>query len=239
MENAHIVKSFDQELSQIENMILEMGGMVEIQIGQAIAALYDRDTELAKKVRTDDRAVDRLEAKIDENTLQILTLRQPMADDLRNVICALKISSNLERIGDYAANIAKRTDVLSDVSKIGTAEKTIRRMGDMVQKMVADVLNAYIKKDLAMADELRLRDEEVDHMHNTLFRELLTYMMEDPRNITPCTHMLFVARNLERMGDHATTIAEQIHYVVTGSPPEEKRPISDRTSQIGISSENE
>lgn len=239
MENAHIVKSFDQELSQIENMILEMGGMVEIQIGQAIAALYDRDTELAKKVRTDDRAVDRLEAKIDENTLQILTLRQPMADDLRNVICALKISSNLERIGDYAANIAKRTDVLSGVSKIGTAEKTIRRMGDMVQKMVADVLNAYIKKDLAMADELRLRDEEVDHMHNTLFRELLTYMMEDPRNITPCTHMLFVARNLERMGDHATTIAEQIHYVVTGSPPEEKRPISDRTSQIGISNENE
>ncbi len=234
MESHHIVKSFDQDLGQVESLILEMGGMVENQIGQSILALCNRDTELGKKVRKDDRAVDQLEAKIDEMTLQILTLRQPMADDLRNVICALKISSNLERIGDYAANIAKRTDVLSDTSKIGTAEKTIRRMGDMVQKMVADVLNAYIGKDLAMADELRLRDEDVDHMHNTLFRELLTYMMEDPRNITPCTHLLFVARNLERMGDHATTIAEQIHYVVTGSLPDEKRPISDKTSQIGI-----
>ena len=232
MENVHIVKSFDQDLQQLQYMILEMGGLVETQISQSIKALVNRDIDLSKMVRREDKAVDQLDAKMHELTTQILTLRQPLADDLRNVICALKVSSNLERIGDYATNIAKRTEVLSSIRAVGSSEQTIQRMGDMVQKMVADVLNAYIKKDVEMADELRMRDEEVDHMHNTLFRELLTYMVENPRNITPCTHMLFIARNLERMGDHATSIAEQIHYVVTGAMPEERRPIGDKTSQM-------
>lgn len=232
MENVHIVKSFDQELEQIQNMILEMGGLVETQIGQAIKALVVRDVELAKMVRKEDQSVDFLDTQVHELTMQTLTLRQPLADDLRNVISALKVSSNLERIGDYATNIAKRTEVLATIRTVGTSEKTIQRMGDMVQKMVTDVINAYIKKDVEMADELRLRDEEVDHMHNTLFRELLTYMVENPRNITPCTHMLFIARNLERMGDHATSIAEQIRYAATGAMPEDRRPIGDRTSQM-------
>ena len=234
MENEHIVKSFDEELSQIENMTLEMGGLVETQISEAITALCNRDLELAQKVRLGDKAVDVLESQINEATLRTLALRQPLADDLRSVICALKVSSNLERIGDYAKNISKRTQVLAEIKSVGTAERTIKRMGQMVQIMVVDVLDAYIKKDLEMADEIRLRDEEVDYIHNTLFRELLTYMMENPSNITPCMHLLFIARNLERMGDHVTGIAEQVHYVVTGMVPEDSRPKADKTSQMVI-----
>jgi len=154
MSNAHIVKSFDEELSRIENLILEMGGIVETQITECVQALCGRDEELAQKVRTDDKSVDALETKIDELTLRTLALRQPMARDLRSVICALKVASNLERIGDYAKNIAKRSIVLNDATRIVSAEKTIKRMGNMVQVMVADALNAYVSKDVAMADEL-------------------------------------------------------------------------------------
>ncbi len=232
MNNAHIVKSFDNELAQIENLILEMGGIVETQIVECVKALTSRDEELAMKVRTDDKSVDALDTRIDDLTLRTLALRQPMAQDLRSVICALKVASNLERIGDYSKNIAKRSVVLGGTDHVISAEKTITRMGAMVQVMVADVLNAYVAKDVKMADELILRDEEVDHMHNTLFRELLTYMMESPKFITSGMHLLFVAKNLERMGDHVTGIAEQIHYVVTGSIPDDDRPKGDFTSQI-------
>ena len=238
MENAHIVKSFDQELLDIESMILEMGGLVETQITDAVAALITRDADLARKVRARDKSVDALETRIDQATLTVLALRQPIAADLRSVVCALKLASNLERIGDYSKNIAKRTQVLADTGSVGSAEKTIKRMGNLVQKMVADVLDAYLKRDLAMAEELRLRDKEVDHMHNSLFRELLTYMMEDPRNITPCMHLLFIAKNLERMGDHTTAIAEQIHYLVTGTLPAESRPKADKTSQMSVETDS-
>lgn len=234
MENAHIVKSFDRELSEIESLILEMGGLVEKQVLDSVSALERRDLDLATKVREKDKQVDELETKIDETTLNVLALRQPMAGDLREVVCALKLASNLERIGDYSKNIAKRTHTLADVESVGSAEKTIKRMGSLVQNMIADVLDAYLKKDLDLAEELRMRDEEIDHMHNSLFRELLTYMMEDPRKITPCMHMLFISKNLERMGDHTTAVAEQIHYMVTGSLPAEKRPKADKTSQMGV-----
>ena len=232
MENAHIVKSFDQDLTQIENLILEMGGMVENQITESINALLARDEELALKVRQDDKPIDAMESSIDELSIKVLALRQPMAADLRAVICALKVASNLERIGDYAKNIAKRTVALSTTNSVGASEKTIKRMGALVQSMVHDVLDAYVKKDLDMANELISRDKEVDHIHNTLFRELLTHMMEDPRKITACMHLLFIAKNIERMGDHMTAVAEQVHYVVTGSLPEENRPKSDTTSQF-------
>ena len=234
MDNAHIVKSFDNDLARVEALILEMGGMVETQINRSIEALITSDEELAIKVRADDKALDALETQVDEHALRILALRQPMAQDLRAVICALKVASNLERIGDYAKNIAKRTVTLSEIGPIGTAGKTIKRMGALVEAMVSDVLDAYVKKDLAMADELIRRDEDVDHIHNTLFRELLTYMMEDPRHITSSMHLLFIAKNLERMGDHTTAVAEQIHYVVTGSLPEDDRPKHDLTSQMGL-----
>ena len=234
MENAHIVKSFDQDLAQIEALILEMGGMVENQIMLAIKALISRDEELAKSVRAADKAIDAVEVQVDELALRILALRQPMASDLRAVVCAMKVSSNLERIGDYAKTIAKRTVTLKDTTSVGSSEKTLKRMGELVQRMIQDALNAYVAKDLAMVDELIARDEEVDHMHNTLFRELLTYMMEDPRHITSCMHLLFIAKNIERMGDHTTAVAEQIHYVVTGEMPEEDRPKSDLTSQMVV-----
>ena len=234
MDNAHIVKSFDEDLTQIESLILEMGGMVENQIMLSINALIARDEELATSVRAADKAIDALETQLDEMAIKVLALRQPMASDLRNVVCAMKVSANLERIGDYAKNIAKRTVALKDTASVGSSEKTLRRMGEMVQQMIADVLNAFIAKDVAMADELIARDEEVDQLHNTLFRELLTYMMEDPRNITTCMHLLFIAKNIERMGDHTTAVAEQIHYVVTGKLPEDDRPKSDLTSQMVV-----
>ena len=159
MENAHIVKSFDQELSQIESLILEMGGLVEIQINESVDALTHQDVELADKVRAHYKKVDALETRIDELTLRTLALRQPLAADLRSVVCALKIAANLERIGDYSKNIAKRTHVLAESETSGPAEKTIKRMGEMVQIMVRDVLDAYVRKDLGMADELIHRDE--------------------------------------------------------------------------------
>lgn len=234
MENAHIVKSFDEDLTRIENLILEMGGLVESQITGALEALLAGDEERATEIRAADKTIDALESRVDEQALTVLALRQPMAADLRAVVCALKVAGNLERTGDYAKNIAKRTVVLADVKLPGSAPKTLKRMGAMVQQMVADVLNAYVAKDVAMADELILRDEEVDQIHNTLFRELLTYMLEEPRNITPCMHLLFIAKNLERMGDHVTAIAEQIHYVVTGAVPTDDRPKADETSVMPL-----
>lgn len=239
MESAHIVHAFDKELSEIGDLIMEMGGLVEGQIAASIEALIQRDVESANKVRSKDAKVDALEAKIDDKTLRTLALRQPMAADLRSVIGALKVAGNLERIGDYAKNIAKRTRVIAESGPVGSTDNTVRRMGKLVQTMVGDVLNAYLNTDLELADEIRERDEEVDQMHNTLFREMLTYMMEDPRNITPCMHMLFIAKNLERMGDHTTAIAEQVHYMVTGSLPTEKRPKGDKTSQIAIKTDAE
>ncbi|MGI9465359.1 MAG: phosphate signaling complex protein PhoU [Aestuariivirgaceae bacterium] len=239
MDNAHIVKSFDEDLNHIESLLLEMGGLVETQINDAVRALTRRDCELGEKVRKDDKRIDELETRIDELSIQTLALRQPMAEDLRSVVCALKVSTNLERIGDYAKNIAKRTSVLAQAQPTVSSSNTIRRMSKLVQEMVHDVLDAYVARDMEMAADLRLRDEEVDQMHNTLFRELLTYMMEDPRNITPCMHLLFVAKNIERMGDHTTGIAEQVYYRVSGSMPDDDRPKGDMTSYMSVDPEGE
>lgn len=233
MENAHIVKSYDEELGRIESMLLEMGGIVETQIQESIEALIVRDSDLGQKVLEDDRKVDALDDRIDEATVILIARRQPMADDLRSAVCALKVSGNLERIGDYAKNIAKRSSVIAEYGQIGSSVNTLKRMGRMVQGMLHDILDAYVARDLEMARELRRRDEEVDHMHNTLFRELLTHMMEDARNITPGMHLLFIAKNLERIGDHATGIAEQITFLVTGQRPDDDRPKSDLTSMMG------
>ncbi len=234
MESAHIVKSFDEDLSQIESLLLEMGGLVEAQITGAVSALVQRDVELGEKVRKDDKRIDALETRIDELAIKTLALRQPMAEDLRSVVCALKVSANLERIGDYAKNIAKRTSVLVNWQPTGSSMGTIKRMSKLVQDMVHDVLDAYVARDSEAAEDLRQRDEEVDQMHNTLFRELLTYMMEDPRNITPCMHLLFIAKNIERMGDHTTGIAEQVYYRVSGHLPDDERPKGDVTSYISL-----
>lgn len=234
MEQTHIVSAFDQELGQIESLLLEMGGIVEIQIAEAAEALVKRDTELGAKVRQSDKQVDALEVEIDALAVKLLALRQPVAEDLRSVVSTLKVSANLERIGDYAKNVAKRTTVLAQEQPIGSAANTIKRMSKLTQNMLHDVLEAYVHRDIAVADDVRRRDEEVDQLHNTLFRELLTYMMEDPRNITACMHLLFVAKNIERIGDHITGVAEQVHYLISGQLPQDERPKGDVTSYISL-----
>lgn len=235
METEHIVKSYDDELGKLDNMIAEMGGLAEAQLAAAIQAMANRDVELAERIIQEDKRIDEMENEIDNFTLRLFALRQPMAEDLRIVIAALKVSANLERIGDYAKNIAKRTVPLSQATVLGGARRTITRMGALVQGMIKNVLDAYVSRDSKKADDVRLRDEEVDTMYTSLFRELLTYMMEDPRSITSCTHLLFVAKNVERIGDHATSIAEQVHFIVRGERPEDERPKRDLSSLTVIS----
>ncbi len=238
MDQTHIVSAFDQELGQIETLLLEMGGIVETQISESAEALVKRDTELGERVRASDKRVDALETKIDELAVRLLALRQPMAEDLRSVVSTLKVSANLERIGDYAKNVAKRTTVLAKEQPVGSAAATIKRMSKLTQGMLRDVLDAYVARDITSAEDVRRRDTEVDEMHNTLFRELLTYMMEDPRNITSCMHLLFIAKNVERIGDHITGVAEQVHYLISGELPQDERPKSDVTSYISLDTEN-
>jgi phosphate transport system protein len=224
----HTVKSYDEELNQMTGTILRMGGMVEQQLADAITALIKRDPELAARVIEDDKPVDKLEHEVDHQVMRLLALRQPMAVDLRLITASLKISSDLERIGDYAANVAKRAGALSQVEPMRPVA-VIPRMSLIVQGMIKDVLDAYMARDAERALAVWRRDEEVDEIYNSLFRELLTYMMEDPRHITPCTHLLFIAKNIERMGDHATNIAETISFLVTGTPLDEARPKGDTT----------
>ena len=225
----HIVSAFDNDLARIEALIMRMGGLVESQVTDAAKVLLDRDLEEADRVIARDKEVDRLEEEVDQLVVRVIALRQPMAQDLRAVLAALKVAGNLERIGDYAKNMAKRTHVLATVPPVGDSAKTVRRMCKLVVAMVADVLTAYVERDHEVAEEVRQRDEDVDQMHNTLFRALLTYMLEDPRNITPAMHLLFIAKNVERMGDHVTAVAEQVYYLIEGEMPAEDRPKGDRT----------
>jgi phosphate transport system protein len=227
----HIVKSFDEELGRLDNLIAEMGGLAETQLAGAIEALVKRDLTKANEIRESDRKIDAIEAEIDQASIRLLALRQPMAVDLRIIVAALKISHNLERIGDYAKNVAKRTGALvQQPPTLGGATNTVARMGRLVQGMIKNVLDAYIARDARKADDVRARDREVDQLHTSLFRELLTHMMEDPRNITACTHLLFIAKNVERIGDHATSIAEQVHFFVHGKMPPDERLRGDESS---------
>lgn len=230
----HIVKSFDDDLRRLEGTIAEMGGLVETQISDSVTALLRHDQILAQKVLDTDNKIDQLELEIDDAAVKVIALRQPQAQDLRSVVAVLKVAGNLERIGDYSKNIAKRSSAIENFQSFGSAESALRRMGQIVQEMLKDVLDAHGTRDIKLADQVRIRDEDVDHLHNTLFRELLTYMMEDPRHITSCMHLLFVAKNLERMGDHTTGIAEQVHYLIAGSLPEEERPKRDVTSMTPL-----
>ncbi|MFN4061028.1 MAG: phosphate signaling complex protein PhoU [Paracoccus hibiscisoli] len=222
----HISSAFDRDLETIQAMVVKMGGMVEAAITDASTALDTRDQELADQVRRRDRAIDALEAQINEEAARLIALRAPTATDLRMVLAVMKISASLERVGDYAKNMAKRTEVLSQMPVITGSGMALRRMSQAVNKMLQDALDSYIRRDAELAQDVRLRDLEVDQMYNALFREFLTHMMEDPRNITPCMHLHFIAKNVERMGDHATSIAEQVVYLVTGDLPDEARPKS-------------
>ncbi|MEL6965974.1 MAG: phosphate signaling complex protein PhoU [Pseudomonadota bacterium] len=234
----HISSAFDADLRQIENLVVTMGGLVEQQIEDAAAVIVSRDLERAEALIAADKRVDEVEEEIDQLVVRVIALRQPKAQDLRAVMASLKIASDLERIGDYAKNLAKRTKVLAQVPTVGNTAKSVKRMCMMVRQMVKDVLDAYLSRDLASADEVRLRDEDVDQVHNNLFRSLLTYMLEDPRNITPCMHLLFIAKNVERMGDHATSVAEQVHFLIAGEMPDDERPKGDTTSTTLVGAES-
>ena len=229
MTTEHIVKSFDEELKQLSQMVAQMGGLAEAQLQAAIEALVARDAEQAARVVEGDVRIDQLERQIGNQTIRMLALRQPMAQDLRQVVAALKISSDIERIGDYAANVAKRAIALTQSPPMRPVGG-IARMGRLVQQIIKDTLDAFSANDADKAVAAWKRDQEVDDMYNSLFRELLTYMMEDPRNIGPSTHLMFIAKNIERIGDHATNVAEIIHFLVRGEDITEARPKSDKTS---------
>lgn len=229
MATEHIVTSFDEELSRLSDLLSRMGGLAESQLENAIEALQKRDSSLAEAAIENDRRIDEMHMEIDEMAIRLLALRQPMAGDLRHIVTALKVAPIVERIGDYSKNVAKRTIALNQMPPVKPIF-TIPRMGRMVREMTKDVLDAFSNKDVAIAREVWVRDKEVDDMYDSLFRELLTYMMEDARNITACTHLLFVARNIERIGDLATNIAELIHYQVEGVALDEDRPKADEAS---------
>jgi phosphate transport system protein len=230
MNEHHIASAFDRDLEAIQAVLMKMGGMVEAGILDSARSLEDRDVELAEKVRANDKEIDALEEQVNEEAARVIALRAPTAGDLRTVLTVIKISANLERCGDYAKNLAKRTTVLAETQPVGGTVASIRRMSREVQMMLKDALDAYVQRDEVLANQVILRDEEVDQMYTALFRELLTHMMEDPRNITPCMHLHFIAKNIERMGDHATSIAEQVIYLVTGHMPDDARPKQDKTS---------
>ncbi len=214
MSAAHTVKAFDNELDQLRALIAEMGGLAETAISEAMRALVQRDTEGALVVIENDRRLDQLEAEVERSAVQIIALRAPMADDLREVIAALKIASVVERIGDYAKNIAKRVRTV-EASRIEPLS-LLPEMGRIAGEMVHNVLDAFAARDAAKAQAVCERDRAVDDFYNSIFRALLTHMMENPHNITPATHLLFVAKNLERIGDHATNVAEMVYFAATG-----------------------
>jgi phosphate transport system protein len=215
MATDHIVKSYDEHIALLTRKILEMGGMVEHQIARAIEALVNRSIEQANQVIEQDDQIDRMEEEIDQFAIRLLATRQPMAGDLRLIAMAMKISNDLERIGDYATNIAKRCERLAKEPPVKPLY-AIPRMAQIAQAMIKDILDAYVERDADKAITVWHRDDEVDDMFTSLFRELLTYMMEDARNISACIDLIFVAKNLERIGDHTTNIAEKIHYMIHG-----------------------
>jgi len=231
----HTVKSFQEELDAIAASIAQMGGLTESQLAGAIEAVSRRDTALAELAVSQDRRIDVLEREIEARAVRVIALRQPMASDLREAISAIKISSDLERIGDLSKNIAKRAMVIQgDFDTPVRLIQGIARMGRLAQVQLKSVLDACSNRDAQLAVEVWKGDEEIDEMYNSVFRELLTYMMEDPRTIGVCTHLLFIAKNVERIGDHATNVAETVYYVVTGETMSDNRPKGDTTSSTPV-----
>ena len=226
----HTMKAFDADLQDLQRLVAEMGGQCEKMVTDSVDALVQRDTPLAQKVMLADAAIDALQREIEERAILTIARRQPMAVDLREIVGALRVSNDLERTGDLAKNIAKRVVAIGAEVRYPTVMRGVEHMAELVLAALKSVLDAYLRRDLQEALEVWKGDEAIDAVNNSLFRELLTYMMEDPRNITFCTHLLFCAKNIERMGDHATNIAETVHYMVEGHPLVDERPKGDTTS---------
>jgi phosphate transport system protein len=227
--NDHIVTAYDNDLAALKNMMAQMGGIAEEQLANAIDAISKRDTKLADMVIAQDSKLDALEQQIEEKAILTIAKRQPMASDLRAIIVAIRVASDMERIGDLAKNTAKRTHAMSEQVPRKLVSG-IARMGNLAQRQLKDILDAYAQNDAVLAMTVWRADEEIDALYNSIFRELLTYMMEDPRMIGLCTHLLFCAKNMERIGDHTTNVAENIYYLVHGTTIAEERPKKDSTS---------
>ncbi|MDE2355567.1 MAG: phosphate signaling complex protein PhoU [Alphaproteobacteria bacterium] len=223
----HTVKAFDEELDAITAELARMGGLAEAEVADSIRAIAEGDPGLAASVIARDARLDALEREIERRAIRLIALRQPVADDLRHTVSAMKISSNLERIGDLAKNIAKRAVVIVESEPLTPLTSSIERMGELVSARLKTVLDALATREVELAVSVWRNDHEIDEHYDTIFRELLTYMMGDPRTIAACAHLLFVAKNLERIGDHATNIAEILHFEITGIELTEERPKSD------------
>jgi phosphate transport system protein len=228
--NPHIVKTYQEELDQLAAEVVLMGGLAEAQVADAVESVARRDVALAQSVVQRDVRLDELEKDVERKCIRLIALRQPMADDLRKTVAAMKIATSLERTGDLAKNIAKRAMVIAEAAPMLPLTRSIERMGKLVSSRLRDVLDAYKGGKIDLAQSVWASDTEVDEHYNSLFRELLTYMMGDPRTISACTHLLFMAKNLERIGDHATNVAEHIHYELTGEDYVEDRPKGDTLS---------
>ncbi|KLE36100.1 phosphate signaling complex protein PhoU [Aurantiacibacter luteus] len=220
MEHTHTVKAFDEDITRLRGLIAEMGGLAELGISEALSALVSGDEDLAKRVIERDKKLDALEAEVDAMAVRVLALRAPMADDLREIVAALKISGVVERIGDYAKNIAKRIGKIDGRAKFEPLT-LLPAMGEIAAEMVHDVLTAFAARDPVMALEVIERDEKVDAFYDSIFRNLVSHMVENPSTISTAAQLLFVARNIERIGDHATNVAEMVHYSATGAYPRE------------------
>jgi len=239
MTDHHTVKAFDSDLQELARMVAEMGGLAERQVADAVDALARRDTALAQRVTAADAQIDALQREIEEKSVLTIARRQPVASDLREVVGALRLANDVERIGDLAKNIAKRVIALNGEFPPPKLIRGVEHMTDLLLGQLKAVLNAYARRSVAEAMAVWRGDEEIDAVCTSVFRELLTYMMEDPRNITFCIHLLFCAKNIERMGDHATNIAETVHYIIEGKPIADQRPKGDTTTLAALRTASE
>ena len=230
MSQMHINSAFDRDLESIQANLMRMGGLVEQAIEHSIKALVDRDEALAEQVRHDDKKIDELDEELQAQCASLIALRQPAASDLRTILAVMRIVANLERIGDYAKNMAKRTSVLMEFPEMPGVTGSVVRMARETQKMLSDALEASLRRDADLANNIRQRDAQVDEMYVAFFREAVTFMLEDTRKITSCIHYHFIGKNIERIGDHVVSIAEQTIYQVTGQMPDEPR--EKRTSDL-------
>jgi phosphate transport system protein len=233
----HIMKAYDDDLAALKTMLATMGGLAEEQLARSIEALTRRDTKLADTVIHGDDRIDEMERAVEEKAILTIAKRQPMARDLRNIMVAIRIATDLERIGDLAKNVAKRAHAISDPIP-RRLSSGLQRMGQLAQAQLKRVLDSFAATDIDQAMEVWRHDEDIDALYNSIFRELLTYMMEDPRMIGACTHLLFATKNIERIGDHATNIAENVYYLVNGQPIRDERPKKDETATTPFSPMN-
>ena len=237
INSRHTVRAYDEELKYLANRLAAMGGHAERMVDQAVRALVGSDHALARKVVEDDLVLDAGQREVDDKAIVIIAKRQPMADDLREIIGAIRISGDLERIGDLGKNIAKRVVAVTETAQPVRLFRGIEALAELALTQLKEVLDSYASRDVERIAFVRDRDDQIDAMYTSLFRELLTYMMEDPRNITACTHLLFCAKNIERIGDHATNIAETIYYVVTGEQMPIERPKEDKSHDVVLKGE--